>query len=190
MLDHWSRLTTGIAPLEFSWVLLSFVEFSEFCGWVFLIFQVLKLLISTQKCSRHSSDTMLDHWGRLAIDIAPLEFCWVFLSFLEFSEFFCVFRDFRIPQTLFWVDSKLFFIGFGFYRAWSPYTAQARSGTPNYWFFGFPSLSFLSFLSFGAGWSSKISKKCIMSDGWFVLVMIFLIDSANLSVSDVLKFLV
>ena len=118
-----------------------------------------------------------------------LEFCWVFLSFLEFSEFFWVFRDFKILQTLFWVDSKLFLIGFGFYRAWSPYTAQARSGTPNYWFFGFSSLSFLSFLSFGAGWPSNFFKKCILSDGWFVLVIIFLIYSANLSGHDVLKFL-
>ena len=57
---------------------------------------------------------MLDHWGRLAIGIAPLEFSWVLLSFLEFSEFFWVFRDFKILQTLFWVDSKLFLIGFGF----------------------------------------------------------------------------
>ena len=31
---------------------------------------------------------MLDHWGRLAIGIAPLEFCWVFLSFLSFSDEF------------------------------------------------------------------------------------------------------
>ena len=79
--------TSGIRHLEFSWVLLSFLEFSEFFGWVFLIFQVLKLQISTQKCSRPSSDTMLDYWDRLAIDIAPFEFSWVFWVFWVFLSF-------------------------------------------------------------------------------------------------------
>ena len=165
--------------LEFCWVFLSFLSFSDEFSWY-------------SRCSnfkyqlKNVLDPRLIPCWTTEIDLQSILHLLSFLEFSEFSEFFWVFRDFRIPQTLFWVDSKLFFIGFGFYRAWSPYTAQARSGTPNYWFFGFSSLSFLSFLSFGAGWPSKIFKKCILSDGWFVLVMVFLIDSANLSVSDVL----
>ena len=87
MLDHRGKPAPTDKCYSTSWVFLSFLEFSEFFGWVFLVFQVLKLQISTQKCSRPSSDTMLDYWGRLAIGIAPFEFSWVFLSFLSFLSF-------------------------------------------------------------------------------------------------------